>query len=79
MEFNHFLSSYLPDRAYGGKRLLDRLAAYDEAGIDDVIVSSNLGQSQRDSLEAMQRLAEEVMPHFTRRSQSGLPQASGVV
>jgi len=23
MEFNHFLSSYLPDLAYGGKRLLD--------------------------------------------------------
>ena len=58
--------------------MIDRLAAYDEAGIDDVIVSSNLGQSQSDSLEAMQRLAEEVMPHFTRCSQSGLPQASGV-
>lgn len=23
MEFNHFLSSYLPHRAYGGKRRLD--------------------------------------------------------
>ena len=48
--------------------MVERLAAYSEAGIDEVIVSSNIGQSQEESLEAMQRLAEEVMPHFTRPS-----------
>ena len=48
--------------------MVDRLASYAEAGIDDLIVSSNIGQSQGESLEAMQRLAEEVMPHFTRRA-----------
>jgi alkanesulfonate monooxygenase SsuD/methylene tetrahydromethanopterin reductase-like flavin-dependent oxidoreductase (luciferase family) len=50
--------------------MVDRLAAYAEAGIDEVIVSSNIGQSQDESLEAMQRLAEEVMPQFTRPSRA---------
>lgn len=58
--------------------MVDRLAAYEAAGIDDVIVSSNLGQSQSESLEAMQRLAEEVMPHFTRHSRSKFSQVPGV-
>ncbi len=44
--------------------MVDRLAAYAEAEIDDIIVSSNIGQPQAESLEAMHRLAEEVMPHF---------------
>lgn len=50
--------------------MVDQLAAYAQAGIDEVIVSSNIGQSQEESLEAMQRLAEEVMPHFTRPSRA---------
>ncbi len=58
-------------------QMIEQLAAYEEAGIDDVIVSSNLGQSQSESLEAMQRLAEEVMPHFTGTSPSALSRAGG--
>jgi alkanesulfonate monooxygenase SsuD/methylene tetrahydromethanopterin reductase-like flavin-dependent oxidoreductase (luciferase family) len=50
--------------------MVDRLAAYAAAGIDEVIVSSNIGQPQGESLEAMQRLAEDVMPHFTRPSRA---------
>ena len=59
-------------------QMVDQLAAYAEAGIDDVIVSSNIGQSQSESLEAMQRLAEEVMPHFVRRLKPGLSRVPGV-
>lgn len=50
--------------------MIDRLAAYAEAGIDDLIVSSNIGQSQEESLEAMHRLAEEVMPRLAGVSRS---------
>ena len=58
-------------------QMVDQLAAYAEAGIDDVIVSSNLGQSQSESLEAMQRLAEEVMPYFTQTAPSEFSQCTG--
>ena len=45
-------------------QLIDRMAEYHEAGIDEYILSSNLGQPQSQHLEAMQRFAEEVMPNF---------------
>ena len=44
--------------------MIDRLAAYAEAGIDQVIATSNFGQSQADTLDMMERFAHEVMPHF---------------
>ena len=44
--------------------MIDRMAEYHEAGIDEYILSSNLGQPQSQHLEAMQRFAEEVMPNF---------------
>jgi alkanesulfonate monooxygenase SsuD/methylene tetrahydromethanopterin reductase-like flavin-dependent oxidoreductase (luciferase family) len=44
--------------------MVDRLAEYAEAGIDEVILSSNMGQPQDEHLEAMERFATEVMPHF---------------
>lgn len=46
--------------------MVDRLGMYAEAGIDEVILSSGMGQSQQDSLEAMERFASEVMPHYTK-------------
>jgi alkanesulfonate monooxygenase SsuD/methylene tetrahydromethanopterin reductase-like flavin-dependent oxidoreductase (luciferase family) len=46
------------------QQLIDRMAEYHEAGIDEYILSSNLGQPQSQHLDAMQRFAEEVMPHF---------------
>jgi alkanesulfonate monooxygenase SsuD/methylene tetrahydromethanopterin reductase-like flavin-dependent oxidoreductase (luciferase family) len=46
--------------------MLDRLAEYAEAGIDELILSSNLGQPQGDHLEAMERFADDVLPHLLR-------------
>ncbi len=42
--------------------MIDGLAGYAELGIDEVIASSNFGQSQEATLEMMSRFAEEVMP-----------------
>lgn len=45
--------------------MIDRLGTYVEAGIDEVIMTSNFGQSQSDTLDMMERFAVQVMPHFT--------------
>lgn len=47
--------------------MVDRLSAYAELGIDDFIMNVNIGHPQADSIDAVHRFAEEVMPHFTRR------------
>mgnify|MGYP000848397361 FL=1 len=44
--------------------MIDRLAVYAEAGIDEVIMSSNFGQPQEETLDMMARFASEVMPHL---------------
>ncbi len=44
--------------------MIDRIGVYREAGIDELILSSGMGQPQAETLEMMQRFAEEVMPHF---------------
>tara|TARA_B100000745_G_scaffold55780_1_gene33009 strand:- start:50 stop:1084 length:1035 start_codon:yes stop_codon:yes gene_type:complete len=48
------------------EEMVDRLAEYAEAGIDEVILSSNLGQPQPEHLEAMERFAADVLPHLQR-------------
>ena len=48
--------------------MVDRLGVYQDAGIDELILSSGLGQSQQESLEAMERFATEVLPHFCTRT-----------
>lgn len=45
--------------------MIDRLGIYQEAGVDEIILSSGMGQPQEEMLEGMERFAEEVMPHFT--------------
>lgn len=45
--------------------MLDRLSAYAEAGIDEVIMSSNFGQLQAETLDMMERFSTEVMTHLT--------------
>ncbi len=45
--------------------LVEKLAPYAEAGIDEVNLNMNIGAGQAETLEAMQRFAEEVMPHFS--------------
>ena len=52
--------------------MVDRLAPYQEVGIDEFILSSNLGQPQAEHVEAMERFAAQVMPHF-----AGGPEAEG--
>jgi len=42
--------------------MIDRVAAYAELGIDDFIMNVNIGHTQGEALEAMHRLAEDVMP-----------------
>jgi flavin-dependent trigonelline monooxygenase, oxygenase component len=45
--------------------MVDRLAGYAEAGIDELILSSNFGQPAADTIEMMHRFATEVMPHLS--------------
>jgi alkanesulfonate monooxygenase SsuD/methylene tetrahydromethanopterin reductase-like flavin-dependent oxidoreductase (luciferase family) len=44
--------------------MVDRLSVYAELGIDDFIMNVNIGETPQESLDAMQRFAEEVMCHF---------------
>lgn len=48
--------------------MIDRLGAYAEAGIDEVILSGGFGQSQSEMLDMMHRFASEVAPHFNETS-----------
>ena len=48
--------------------MIDRLAVYAEAGIDEVYAPCGYGQSHEETLEMMQRFSEEVMPHFVKRA-----------
>ena len=50
--------------------MIDRLAEYETLGIDDVIVTSNFGQPQAETLAMMERFAAEVMPHFALKKQA---------
>ncbi|MEM0945601.1 MAG: LLM class flavin-dependent oxidoreductase, partial [Pseudomonadota bacterium] len=49
------------------QEMVDKLAPYAELGIDRVMLSVNFGAAQSETLECIQRFAEEVMPHFTGR------------
>ena len=44
--------------------MVDKLGPYAEAGIDRVILNPNFGASQSETLDCLERFAEEVMPHF---------------
>ncbi len=44
--------------------MVDRLGEYADLGTDEMIFSSNIGQSQTEMAEMMQRVSEEVIPHF---------------
>ena len=52
--------------------LVDRLSQYDEAGIDELIITCGFGQSQEETLEMMNRLAEEVMPPLRKKVAEGV-------
>ncbi len=44
--------------------MVERLRGYAEAGVDELILSSNFGQPVEETLEMMERFAAEVMPHL---------------
>jgi alkanesulfonate monooxygenase SsuD/methylene tetrahydromethanopterin reductase-like flavin-dependent oxidoreductase (luciferase family) len=44
--------------------MIDRLSTYDDLGVDEIIFNSNIGESQAETLDSMQRFANDVMPHF---------------
>ncbi len=53
---------------YPPEEMIDRLALYQESAIDELILSSGMGQCHQETLEAMQRFSEQVMPHFQDHS-----------
>ena len=44
--------------------MIDKLSAYAESGIDEMIISAGFGQSQEDMIESMHRISEHIIPHF---------------
>ena len=53
------------------ERMIDEIGGYDDLGIDEFILSSNIGQTQQEALDAMHRFAEQVMPHFDESAAGG--------
>lgn len=47
------------------QEMVDELGVYSELGIDRVILNMNFGAKQSETLENIQRFAEEVAPHFS--------------
>ena len=50
------------------QEFIEQLAVYAEAGVDELILSQNLGTSNQETMDNMQAIAEEIMPHFSRPS-----------
>jgi alkanesulfonate monooxygenase SsuD/methylene tetrahydromethanopterin reductase-like flavin-dependent oxidoreductase (luciferase family) len=48
--------------------MVERLRGYAEAGIDELILSSNFGQPVEETIEMMERFAAEVMPQLRSAS-----------
>ena len=44
--------------------MIDKLSAYAESGVDEMIISAGFGQSQEDMIESMHRISEHIIPHF---------------
>ncbi len=49
------------------QELTDKLAVYHEAGVDELILSQNLGTPNQQTLDNMQAIAEDIMPQFSAR------------
>ncbi len=45
--------------------MIDKIGLYQEAGIEEIILSSAIDCPQQEVLEMMQRFAQEIMPHFS--------------
>ena len=46
--------------------MIDKLSVYAEAGVDEIIISSDLGQTQNEMIDSMHRIGEEIIPHFKK-------------
>jgi hypothetical protein len=44
--------------------MIERLGEYAALGIDEIIVTSNFGQPQEETLAMMTQFAAEIMPQF---------------
>jgi alkanesulfonate monooxygenase SsuD/methylene tetrahydromethanopterin reductase-like flavin-dependent oxidoreductase (luciferase family) len=53
----------------GAAEMIDRLKAYEQLGIDDFIMNVNVGHTQQESLDSLNRFAADVMPWFGARTQ----------
>ena len=58
--------------------MIDRLKHYEELGVDDFIMNVNIGHSQAESIEAIERFASEVMPAFQTRTRVPQPSLAAV-
>ncbi len=52
------------------QELIDRLGLYADAGVDEIALNFNIGFEQSETLDAMQRFAEEIIPLFSKRKHS---------
>jgi len=58
--------------------MIDRLKAYEELGVDELIMNGNIGHGNQESLDALERFAADVMPSFSAaRPGSPVMQATG--
>ena len=46
--------------------MIDKLSIYAEAGVDEIIISSSFGQNQKDLIDSMYRMGEEIIPYFKK-------------
>jgi alkanesulfonate monooxygenase SsuD/methylene tetrahydromethanopterin reductase-like flavin-dependent oxidoreductase (luciferase family) len=47
--------------------MVDRLSLYHELGIDDLIMNVNIGHSNDEALDCVERFGADVLPHFTQK------------
>ena len=52
------------------KEMIERLELYADAGIDEVALNFNIGASQEETLDAMNRFADEIIPRFSKRKRN---------
>jgi alkanesulfonate monooxygenase SsuD/methylene tetrahydromethanopterin reductase-like flavin-dependent oxidoreductase (luciferase family) len=53
--------------------MVDRLKAYEELGVNELIVNGNIGHDNQESLDALERFAADVMPHFSTAAPASSP------
>jgi imidazole glycerol phosphate synthase subunit HisF len=44
--------------------MVERLQIYEELGVDELIINTNIGHSNEECLESLERFAADVMPSF---------------